>query len=96
MMWEWRVFFDVSGPTSDVSLDPTASCLTENYDIWRLLDCRPRTITPDTRTDVYIACSSVSGVKLRSGRSLEVKFRCDRHENGAEKWCKVNLEVYLY
>ena len=82
-MWEWRVFFEgaASGANPGARGPP---------DIWALLDSRPWSMRPEKRTDWYVACSTLSGVKLRGGNTLEVKLRSERHESGAERWEKVN------
>ena len=58
-------------------------------DIWRILEVQPRPSPKPARTDVYVPCSPRSGVKLRYGRTLELKLRLENHDNGAEKWQKV-------
>ena len=58
-------------------------------DIWRLLQSGPRRLSPEIRTDLYLACSPRAGVKLSYGKSLELKLLCETHENGAESWMKV-------
>lgn len=59
-------------------------------DIWKLLGTGPWIVHPEKRSDVYVACSALSGVKLRSKKALEVKLRSERHESGAERWDKVS------
>ena len=59
-------------------------------DIWKLLGTGPWIVHPEKRTDIYVACSALSGVKLRSKKTLEVKLRSERHESGAERWDKVS------
>ena len=75
---EWRVFL----PTAGVNSSDTG-------DIWDLLQSRPRHLWPESRTDVYLACSPTAGVKLRGNKTLEVKLRSRRNELGAEHWDKV-------
>lgn len=91
-MWEWRVF--IPNKQDEHAPDLLASSTSENSravpDVWSLLDLIPRRRSPEVRTDVYVPCSSRSGVKLRSGKILEVKLRSERHENGAEMWLKVS------
>lgn len=82
IMWEWRVFFQLSKDSQP--------------DIWDLLHCRPWFLFPDRRTDVYIVCSASSGVKLRGKKILEVKLRTARHASGAEHWEKVCSRSYNY
>lgn len=76
-MWEWRVFF----PSSEGFVP----------DIWKLLSTGPWIVHPEKRIDIYVACSALSGIKLRSKKTLEVKLRCERHESGAERWDKVSI-----
>lgn len=86
--WEWRVFLEVS-----VSQTGPGCKDGEVADIWDLLNCKLRSSSAEVRTDVYVACSPRSGVKFRSGETLEVKLRTEIHESGAERWDKVNWPV---
>lgn len=62
-------------------------------DVWELLKARPRSDSPERRTDLYLACSAGAGVKLRSQKTLEVKLRTASHRCGAEQWGKVRIHA---
>ena len=75
MQWEWRIF---------VSCDSTQPLL----DVWTLLQLKAPWFDGE-RTDVYFNCTETAGLKLRRGKTLEIKLRAERHSTGAEKWNKV-------
>lgn len=103
-MWEWRVFYNVSHIAS-ATADTTASAAVRPAsqwddtallpDVWLLLDDgKPPMWTSKERTDLYLACTPRVGVKIRSGKTLELKLRSERSKkSGTERWHKVGRPI---
>ena len=62
-------------------------------DVWELLGRKPPAGEPERRSDVYVVCTGDAGIKLRSGRSLEIKLTECRHESGAQFLYKLHGEA---
>lgn len=74
--WEWRVFWQDT--KEDEKLMDVLETLQIHY--------KPSEI----RTDTYVVCTKMVGIKWRGDRKLEIKVQSERDaSNGAEKWTKV-------
>lgn len=76
MGWEWRAFLP--------------SCA--QFDLWSEIGPKLVPGRVEMRTDWYVPATADFGVKLRSGRTIEVKERTAVHESGCEAWKKVVVE----